>query len=107
MFDNISNYLQDSFGTGEVGPKRYIRIQHHNNLTYSVYIADSIGFINFLYDQLRDFSKLLENYLLNEVLANMEQTSPYKLSLKAIGVKPNNKDVYLLSFNYTDTCDRL
>ena len=99
MFDNISNYLQNSFGTGEVGAKGYVRIQPHNYLTYSTYIANPIGFINFLYDQLRDFSKLFEEYLLNEILANINQDSPYKLSLKATGVKPNNKEVYLLSFN--------
>ena len=106
-FDNISNHLEESFGTNTPNGKGYIRIYPDNNITYCVYIANSKGFINFLYDQLRDFSKLFENYLLNEVLANMNQDSPYKLSLKTIGVKPNNKDVYLLSFNYTDTCERL
>lgn len=107
IFDNLKNYLQDSFGTCNVDSKRYLRIQPHNNLTYSVYLANATGYVNFFYDQLRDFSKLFEDYLLNEVLFNMSDVSPYQLSLKTIGVKPNNKDVYLLSFNYTDTCERL
>lgn len=107
IFDNITNHMQDSYGTYSTNEKAYIRLQPHNNLTYSVYIANSAGFINFMYDQLRDFSKLFEEYLLNEVLANINCESPYKLSLKTIGVEPNNKDVYLLSFNYTDTCERL
>ena len=76
-------------------------------MTYRIYIDNFMGLVNFLYDQLRGFAKLFEAYLLNEVLASMSENSPYQLSLKAIGVEPNNKDVYLLSFNYTDTCERL
>ncbi len=107
MFDNLNNYFQDSWGTCNTDNKGYFRIQPHDNLTYRIYIDNFMGLVNFLYDQLRGFAKLFEAYLLNEVLASMSENSPYQLSLKAIGVEPNNKDVYLLSFNYTDTCERL
>lgn len=63
--------------------------------------------INLLYEQLRVFTREFQNYLINEVLGKMNSTSKYKLSLQAAGVQPNTQDVYILSFNYTDTCERL
>lgn len=98
-FNSIAGYFQDTY----INAKGYDKLHK----TYNVYMTNSRDFINFLYEQLRDFSKLFEKYLLNEVLANIQQETKYLLSLQTIGIEPNNKDVYLLSFNYTDTCERL
>lgn len=72
-----------------------------------VYLEKSNFFINFLYDQLREFTKGFELYLIHEVLEQLNENSPYKLSLQSIGVAPSSQDVHILSFNYTDTCEKL
>lgn len=59
------------------------------------------GFIKFLYDQLREFTNVFSNYLNNDVLSLLPTNSPYSLALS------NNNHLYVLSFNYTDTCERL
>lgn len=63
--------------------------------------------VKFLYDQLRSFTKAFEKYLVNEVLLNLNEKSKFQLSLQSAGVQQHNQDVRVLSFNYTDTCERL
>ena len=72
-----------------------------------IYLEKSNFFINFLYDQLREFIKGFESYLIHEVLEQLNENSPYRLSLQSIGVAPSSQDVHILSFNYTDTCEKL
>ena len=101
-FYNIENYLSKQFAGLGVDKKEYVRLDEHNWIEYKIYFASLNGFINFLYDQLRDFALLFKNYLKNEVLKPMPLDSQYKLSLKT-----KNKNVYVLSFNYTNTCVKL
>lgn len=56
-------------------------------------------FIDFLYNQLRDFVKEFEKYLIEES-QNIHNAPKYKLYL-------NRDCVSLLNFNYTDTCEQL
>lgn len=106
-FYNFDKYTNEAFGRYEAGPSGYARCDEHNCISYHVYFSNSKGIINFLYDQLREFTILFEKYLLDEVLAPLEEKSKFQLSLRAIGVNEGSKDVHVLSFNYTDTCERL
>lgn len=71
------------------------------------YIENITDLATLLYKQLREFTKCFEKYLTNEILAKLDTNSPYRLSLQGIGVEEGCKDVYILSFNYTDICERL
>lgn len=106
-FYNFDKYTNEVPGGYKAGENEYIRYNEHNFINYIIYFSSSKGIINFLYDQLREFTKLFNYYLLNEVLAPLQNESQYQLSLKSIGVGKGNKDVHVLSFNYTDTCKRL
>lgn len=57
-------------------------------------------FVDFLYNQLRDFVKEFEKYLTEEIYSKIENTPKYNLRV-------NSKCVSLLNFNYTDTCEQL
>lgn len=107
-FDKINDYLKPPNYEPECGIKDYttdVYTKPGNN--FYVYIKSSMGFINFLYDQLREFTIAFENYLNKRVLSKLNDQSKYQLSLQAIGVEQGSKDVRVLSFNYTDTCERL
>lgn len=69
---------------------------------YRVHFDKSEFFINFLYDQLREFTKAFEQYLSNEIMAKLVRDDKYILTLPS-----NNTRLYVLSFNYTDTCFKL
>ncbi len=71
------------------------------------YIENITDLATLLYKQLRQFTKCFESYLINEILAKIDNNSKYRLSLQDIGVEEGCKDVFILSFNYTDTCERL
>lgn len=66
------------------------------------YIENSLDLINLLYKQLREFTKLFEKYLLNEVLTNIKDVKKYRLMLDS-----KNNEIAVLSFNYTDTYEKL
>ena len=87
--------------------REYYRQDEHNCINYHICFSSARGIINFLYDQLREFTILFKKYLLDEVLMHLEEKSKFQLSLRSIGIKEGSKDVYVLSFNYTDTCKRL
>lgn len=106
-FYKFDKYTMEVFGRYKVGPSGYARFDEHNCISYHVYFSNSKSVINFLYDQLRQFTILFEEYLLEEVLTSLEEKSMYQLSLRTIGINKGNKDVHVLSFNYTDTCERL
>lgn len=104
-FYNFEKYLVGSVGS--ISSKNgYKRFEPYNELQLKVYFDNPRGVVNFLYDQLREFTKLFEYYLIDEVLNHIESESKYRLSLKSIGVSEGSKDVYILNFNYTDTCER-
>lgn len=101
-FYNISDFLMRPNHEPDVGEKEYT-----NNVYTDVseklytYIKTSKGYVNFLYDQLRDFTKIFEGYLIENI--NLK-SSPYLLSLSPnTANKPINLKV--ISFNYTNICE--
>ena len=104
-FYDIKNYLNSSDNDPQVDTKEYMT-EITEGMFYA-YIKTPKGFINFLYDQLREFTKGFEDYLTEKVLKELLDKSKYQLSLQAIGVQPQDKDVHVLSFNYTNTCEKL
>ncbi|MCM1003066.1 MAG: bacteriophage abortive infection AbiH family protein [Candidatus Gastranaerophilales bacterium] len=70
---------------------------YFNRDCYCVPIKD---FINFLYNQLRDFVREFENYLTEEENRKIKSTPKYNLRI-------NSDCISLLNFNYTDTCEQL
>lgn len=104
-FFNIENYSVSCDNNPQTDLKEYL-IEHCNN-ELSVYIKSPKGFINLLYDQLREFTQSFETYLIQDVLSNVSGESIYRLSLQAIGIQPQDKNVFVLSFNYTNTCEKL
>lgn len=104
-FYNFDKYLIESVDS-DSPEKGYVRFEPYNELQYKIYFDNSRGVVNFLYNQLREFTKLFEYYLIDEVLNRIESESKYRLSLKSIGVTEGSKDVHILNFNYTDTCER-
>lgn len=104
-FYNIERYLIEPFG--RILPENgYARIEPNNELQFKMYFSTPRGFVDFLYEQLREFTKLFNDYLLKEVLEPIQSEPNLKLSLKSIGVNEGSKDVHVLNFNYTDTCER-
>lgn len=86
-FYDFDKYTQEVFTSTEVVGKEYVRTQEHNNLSYYIYFSSTQGIINFLYDQLREFTNFFEHYLLDEVLTFLPNEHKYQLSLKSIGVQ--------------------
>lgn len=106
-FYNVDKYLAKTMYSDNQILNNYIRVEPHNCIQYKIFFPTHKDFVNYLYDQLREFTKLFENYLMSEVLSSINGRSDFQLSLKAIGVKEGSKNVHVLSFNYTDTCERL
>lgn len=104
-FYNIESYLTEPFD--RIFPEGgYERIEPDNERQFKMYFSTPRGFVDFLYEQLREFTKLFNDYLLKEVLEPIQSEPNLKLSLKSIGVNEGSKDVHVLNFNYTDTCER-
>lgn len=64
--------------------------------------------INFIYSELRNFTMVFENYLIKIINTQFDglNHSKYKLSLQ--GASPDNRiELKVISFNYTDTCEKL
>ena len=93
--------LQDGRYHQDFGKQGYI-ISNPNLENYKIYFKTSKGLINFLYDQLREFTYAFEHYLDKIVLSNLDTKYKYTLSLQS-----GCKSLSVLSFNYTDTCERL
>lgn len=106
-FYDFHKYFYDSSVPVPSGVNGYVRFEEYNLMQYKIYFSEFEGLINFLYDQLREFTKLFEDYLLNEVLKQLPEKSKYQLSLTSIWVGRQDKDVRVLSFNYTDICEKL
>lgn len=100
--DEIYSYINQDYLNKDCKNKGYtLDIYKDSKHYFYVYFESFKGFINFLYDQLREFTNVFSNYLNNDVLSLLPTNSPYSLSLS------NNNHLYVLSFNYTDTCERL
>lgn len=81
----------------ETDEKEYVKIE---NDIPKYYLKTYKGMINFLYDQLRDFTKQFNNYLLLKVLPTISN-SKYNFGLSL------DKEIRVLNFNYSDTFERL
>ena len=100
--DEIYSYINQDYLNKDCKNKGYtLDIYKDSKHYFYAYFESFKGFINFLYDQLREFTNVFSNYLNNDVLSLLPTNSPYSLSLS------NNNHLYVLSFNYTDTCERL
>ena len=74
---------------------------------FNVHANSPKAFIKFLYNQLRDFINVFNFYLINEVLDKIEDDNKNLLVLNAIKSRPSITTMPVLSFNYSDTCERL
>lgn len=81
----------------ETNEKEYGKIE---NGIPKYYLKTYKGMINFLYDQLRDFTKQFNKYLLDNVLKNIGNKK-YNFSLA------ESKGIRVLNFNYTNTYEKL
>lgn len=106
-FNKIETYLRkpnENYDTKEKEYSTDIPVTFAGD--FCVYIKTPNGFINFLYDQLREFTQVFNSYLNKNVILKTYSKSKYLLSLSSNGQQYNG-DVYVLSFNYTDTCEKL
>lgn len=106
-FQNIKAYLRKPYFNENFGNEQDSNGVYRSNLPFVYYISNSKDFIHFLYEQLREFTKIFEQYLIKDVLSTLKEESPYMLVLQSIGIQQGNRDVHILSFNYTDTCEKL
>jgi len=95
----ISNGFSESPNRDITDEKEY-EFLDINGEEFFCYFKTYKGLINFLYDQLRDFTKQFNNYLLLKVVPNISN-SQYDFGL------PLDKTIRVLNFNYTDTFERL
>ena len=107
-FNQLKNYLEKPNERYDVDDKEYtvntLRINHNN---VYVYIKTIEGFSHFLYDQLREFTELFAKYLTEEVIENIDNKTLYRLSLPSMRTSLENFNIYILSFNYTDTFEKI
>lgn len=82
----------------ETDEKEYTIVKRVDGLYY--YFKTYKGLINFLYDQLRNFIKQFNKYLLSEILPNIGNIK-YNFNLS------ENKKIRVLNFNYTNTYEKL
>lgn len=107
IFGILFDHKIDIRYTPEVGDKEYTTSVYSDpGCNFYAYIKTYNGFINFLYDQLREFTKVFEIYLV-EIIQRKSDSESYIFSLKEGVIPQNVRSVQGLSFNYTDTCERL
>lgn len=100
--ENIDSFSKDTSEDYITGRRNYRIIHSKNKPFYLIFFKNKKGVTNFLYDQLREFTYAFEYYLDKIVLAKLGNKSKYILSLQS-----RCKSLSILSFNYTDTCERL
>lgn len=106
-FNNISNYLKTAYNNLDVKDKGYVDVKMNDFSSLYTYIGSYNGFIKFLYDKLREFTKEFENYLTNNALSELPAQPKYQLSIKSIDILRGTSPLNVLSFNYTDTCEKI
>ncbi len=101
IFDlgRIIDKLKHIKGSHQTGEREYACF-NKDKINYSYYFKTYKGFINFLYDQLREVTEIFDKYLTNEIMPKIG-SKKYKFSLA------NRNSVRVLNFNYTDTCEKL
>lgn len=78
-----------------------------NSIGISIFIKTAEALVQMLYDQLREFTKSFEKYLKEDVMSQISEFhSKYKLSIYRNVDENSHKELHVLSFNYTDTCER-
>lgn len=80
--------------------QKYFRTPSTFYSTKDCYCIKIKDFIEFLYNQLRDFTKEFEKYLLEEENRKIKKIPKFNLRV-------NSDCISLLNFNYTDTCEQL
>ena len=105
-FSQIEKYLRKPINNYDTNEKEYTADIPFAK-EFCVYIKTSKGFVNFLYEQLREFTHIFEKYLIENVLSSLNSHSKYMLSVKDSDGQHKDKDLYILSFNYTNTCEKL
>lgn len=100
QLQNIDNFLRD-FHFNEKLSKDGIETPFQKYL-FNYHIENSIDIINLLHKHLIEFTQLFEKYILEEVFANQEQIKKYNFLFQS-----KDRAVHVLSFNYTDTYERL
>lgn len=100
-FNDIINYLRSSHERYNTGRKKYIKLETNDFSSLYFFIENYTGLINFLYDQLRVFTKEFEKYLIDNVCSTLTNESKFLLSFQ------NSKELNVLSFNYTNICEIL
>lgn len=104
LYSRIAEFKQD-LNEDELNDliniKKALAIKNENIVNYvGYYFKTYKGLINFLYDQLRNFTNQFNNYLLAEVLPNIGNKK-YNFPLA------KGKTIRVLNFNYTDTYAKL
>lgn len=106
-FYQIIEYLKNSSIKIETDNRKYKTVETNDFSHLYFYIEDYQGFINFIYDQLRNFVKEFENYLSEVEISQIQLEPNYQLTFLN-GSKPNIMNLlYILNFNYTNTLMRL
>lgn len=101
-FNKIFDYMKPVNNMQTIGKKGYIEIETNDFSCLYYHIENSDGLIHLLYDQLREFTKVFEQYLINEVMAKLDKNQRYLLPFAK-----NRSELHVLSFNYTDTFSSL
>lgn len=70
------------------------------------YFKDIKAFANFLYEELRFFTKCFENYLLEDVGSKIKEAPRYNLLFKG-NTSVNFNNLRILNFNYTNTFEKI
>ncbi len=73
---------------------------------FNVLIQNPKALVTFLYDQLREFTHAFEEYLQKVELPKLKDVK-FHLNFEEGYNSRGVSDLFLLSFNYTDTCERL
>lgn len=100
-FNNIINHFKTTQEQYNTRRKKYINLETNDFSSLYFFIENYFGLINFLYDQLRVFTKEFEKYLTDNVCSTLTNESKYLLLF------PNSKELIVLSFNYTNICEIL
>lgn len=106
-FNEIINHLSKPKQEYKTTVKGYAIHNYENDSNFNVYIYNSRGFVNFLYNQLREFTSVFETYLIKEVCEKANMQLDCNLYLEPIKEQLPYQNCYILSFNYTDICERL
>ena len=101
-FSNIAEFIMPANYDCQTDECGYKELETSDFSSIHYYVKDYEGLIRLVYDKLREFTKEFENYLIENVNTCLQAqvVSEYKLPL-------NISKLYVLSFNYTNTCESL